>query len=415
MMEFIKFIVYFSIYLGLVSTTFFILSFFANKKKQEVKPLPESKLPQISILIPAYNEEKGIVKTIQSALGVIYPKDKMEIIVIDDGSKDKTLELAKSIKSDIVQILYKPNGGKASALNLGISKAKGEIIFTMDADTTISKDSVIRMVQLFQEEGVAAVNPTMITTKPETILQRVQYTEYLMGLFLRKVFSGLDSIYVSPGAFSAYRKSFFEKYGGYKVGDITEDLEMSLRIQSNHFKIRNCPEALAYTTPPRKFKELMIQRRRWYVGLIKNTIVYKHMFSKEYGDLGLVIFPLNWITNILSIIVTVSMVVKTALQVNKEILFLKMIEFKMFDSFNMNWFIIERFFYLLFSDPTFWFVLIFIVLYAVYIRYAAKKMGEVSGLFWNIPAFFLFFSVLYGFWWIVSIFYSIFSKEIKWR
>jgi cellulose synthase/poly-beta-1,6-N-acetylglucosamine synthase-like glycosyltransferase len=414
-MELIKFVVYFSIYLGLVTTTFFILSFFSNKKKEELKPIPREKLPFISILIPAYNEQAGIVKTIKSALNSDYPRDKMEILVIDDGSKDKTLELANSVKDDVVKVFSKLNGGKASALNLGISKAKGEIIFTMDADTTITSDSVIRMVQLFQEEGVAAVNPSMVTTKPETIPQRIQYVEYLMGLFLRKVFSGLDAIYVSPGAFSAYKKTFFDKYGGYKVGDITEDLELSLRIQSNHFKIRNCAEAVAYTTPPRKFKELMIQRRRWYVGLIKNTFRYKHLFSKEYGDLGLVVFPLSWITTFLSIIVTISMVTKAISNVRKEMLFLQLIHFNVFSTFRLNLLVLEKFIFVLLSDPTVWFVFIFIILYAVYMKYASKKVGEVSGLLLNLPAFFLFFSIFYGFWWITSIIYSIFLKEIKWR
>ena len=346
-MELIRIIIYASIYIGLVTTTFFILSFFSNKKKGELKPLSDSQLPKVTILIPAYNEEIGIIKTINSALGSNYPKDKFEVIVIDDGSKDKTLELAKSIKDNSLQIFSKPNGGKASALNLGISKAKGEIIFTMDADTVIDKDSVKRMVQLFQEEDVVAVSPTMITTKPQTICQRVQYVEYLMGLFLRKVFSGIDSIYISPGAFSAYKKSFFEKYGGYKVGNITEDLEMSLRIQSNHFKIRNCPEAIAYTTPPRGFKELLIQRRRWYVGLIKNTIDYKHMFSRKYGDLGMFIFPLSWITTLMSIIITCTVFFRTIFDVKKELLFLKLIQFKFFDQVSFNLFAVERFVYIL--------------------------------------------------------------------
>lgn len=414
-MELIKFVVYFSIYLGLVTTTFFILSFFANKKKEDLPKIPKDKLPFVTILIPAYNEEKGIVKTINSALNSDYPKNKIEIIVIDDGSKDKTLELAQSLKNSIVKVISKTNGGKASALNLGISKSKGEIIFTMDADTTITSQSVLKMVQLFQEEGVMAVNPSMITTKPQTIPQRIQYVEYLMGLFLRKVFSGLNSIYVSPGAFSAYKKSFFDKYGGYKVGDITEDLELSLRIQSNNFKIKNCADAVAYTTPPRKFKELLIQRRRWYVGLIKNTFSYKHLISKKYGDLGLFVFPLSWITTFLSIIVTISMVFRTIVNFRKELIFLQTIHFEIINSFKFNLIVIEKFIFLLISDPVFWFVLIFVILYAIYIKYAQKKVGEISGLLLNLPAFFLFFSIFYGFWWISSIIYSIFSKEIKWR
>jgi cellulose synthase/poly-beta-1,6-N-acetylglucosamine synthase-like glycosyltransferase len=414
-MEFIKIIVYFSIYLGLVTTSFFILSFFENKKKEKIPLIPNKKLPFVSVIIPAYNEEEGIIKTIKSALEADYPKNKIEILVIDDGSKDKTLKLAKSIKNPIVKVFSKSNEGKASALNFGISKARGEIIFTMDADTMISNQSIINMVQFFQEKDVMAVNPLMITIKPKTIAQRIQYVEYIMGLFLRKVFSGLNSIYVSPGAFSAYRKSFFEKYGGYKVGDITEDLEMSLRIQSKNFKIKNCPDAIAYTAAPKTFKELLIQRRRWYVGLIKNTFSYKHLISKKYGDLGLFVFPLSWITTILSVIVTISMVLKTIINTKKEILFLKTINFDLGNIFQFNFLVFEKFIFLLISDPIFWFIFIFIILYAIYMRYAEKKIGEIDGLLLNLPIFFLFFSICYGFWWINSIIYSIFSKKIKWR
>jgi cellulose synthase/poly-beta-1,6-N-acetylglucosamine synthase-like glycosyltransferase len=397
-----------------VATSFFILSFLSNKKK-EVKLLSDDELLTVSVIIPAYNEEKSIAKTINSILNSDYPANKFEVIVVDDGSKDKTLEIARAFENKRVKIFTKPNGGKASALNFGISKAKGEIIFTMDADTHVDPSSMKKMVRLFNQDDIVSVTPAMLTTNPETILQRVQYMEYMLGLFLRKAFASLDAIYISPGAFSAYRKVFFDKYGGYKVGNITEDLEMSLRIQSHGFIIQNCPEALVYTIAPRKFKELMVQRRRWYFGLIKNTIQYKHILSKKYGDLGAFVFPIAWISTFFAIFIAGFMLVKAILNLNKEMIFLQTINFHLFNQIDINLFAIERFFFLLFTDPVFWFVFIFMILSAVYVKYASKKIGKISGLFFNLPIFFLLFSTLYSFWWIISIIHALFSKDVEWR
>ena len=271
-MQVITIIIYISIYIGLITTSFYILSFIAGGKKKNLLYTDEE-LPSVSVIIPAYNEEKTIVNTIKSIAASDYPK--FEIIVVDDGSKDKTLSLAKKLAGKNIRVFHKKNGGKGTALNFGIAKAEGEIVFTMDADTTVDPQSMKRMVRFFKNKDVMSVTPAIVLTPPKGILQRVQYTEYVLGLFLRKAFASLRAIYVSPGAFSAFRKSFFDKYGGYQTDNITEDLEMSLRIQFKGYHIENCPEAPAYTVPPSKFKELMIQRRRWYYGLLKNLWDYR--------------------------------------------------------------------------------------------------------------------------------------------
>src|SRR3989344_3496153 len=112
----------------------------------------------------------------------------------------------------------------------------------MDADTTVDPKSMKNMVRFFKGKNVMCVSPAIIIDKPRNILQRVQYMEYLLSLFLRKAFASLKSIYITPGAFSAYRKSFFDKFGLYDVGNPTEDLEMALRIQYKGYYTENCPE-----------------------------------------------------------------------------------------------------------------------------------------------------------------------------
>jgi len=353
--------------------------------------------------------------TIESILQSEYPREKLEILIVDDGSKDSTLHIAEGYAGNLIKVFHKENGGKASALNYGISKAKGEIVFSMDADTFVDKKSMKKMVRFFKDSKVMSVTPAMLIHNPKSILQRIQHVEYLLGLFLRKTFSVLNSVYITPGAFSAYRKSFFDKYGGYEEGNITEDLEMSIRIQYEGYRIENCPEAPVYTIAPKKFKPLLVQRRRWYYGLIKNLIKYKGLIGKKYGDLGMFVVPISLISIFFAVFITVYLFFKTLINVQKEFLFYQSINYDFSGIFNMNLHILERALFLFFTNATVLFILFFMVMLGFYIKYATKKVGKFEGLTINLPLFFLFFAVLFGFWWIVSLIYLVFAEKIKWR
>lgn len=413
-MEFIQIVIYASMYLGIIATVFFILSFIAGSKKK-ILMYADDELPSVSIIIPAYNEEKSITKTIKSALAADYPKNKFEIIVIDDGSRDATFSLAKKLEGKNVRVFTKKNGGKGSALNLGLKKARGKIVFSMDADTFAAPESVKKMVRYFKNPEVMCVAPSMLIHNPKSFWQRIQQVEYLMGLFMRKAFASINSIYVTPGAFSAYRKSFFDKYGGYDEHNITEDLEVSLRIQAKGYRIENCPDAPVYTIAPSKFKPLMIQRRRWYYGLIKNMLNYRRLISPKYGDLGVFIIPVGWISIFFAVFVTAYSFINVIFQVRKELTFLRGINFDFVHAANVNFYAFERFLFLLFTNQILIFVLLTVCLLVFYLFYARKVVGRASGMLINIPLFFVFFASLFGFWWIVSILYAIFAKSIKWR
>lgn len=416
-MELINVIIYLSIYLGLIATSFYVLSFWADKKKIKLM-FSDDELPRVSILIPVYNEEDSLAGTVESALKQDYPKSLFEIIIIDDGSKDKTLEIAKRFqtnKNPVVKVFHKENGGKGSALNFGIDKAKGEIIFTMDADTFAEPQSMKNMVLFFKNPEVMSVTPAMVVNRPRTILQRIQHVEYLMGLFLRKAFSSLNAIFITPGAFSAYRKSFFDKYGKYDVGNITEDLEIALRIQYNGYRIENCPEAPVSTIVPGKFKTVLIQRRRWYFGLIRNTIKYKKMLGRKYGDLGIFVMPVAWLSIFFAVFVTCYMFVKSLIEAKRNILLLQTVNFNFSGLLDLNFYWLERSLFLFFTNPILLFILLFMIVMGFYLHYASKKVKSTQALIVNLPLFFLFFAILFGFWWIVSIFYSIFAKGVKWR
>ena len=413
-MSFIIFLIYTSIYIGLVATTFYILGYSADKKKKK-QLFTDDELPKVTVIIPAFNEEKSIARTIESITKSNYPKNKFEIIVIDDGSKDRTLEIAKKYKSKLVKVYTKKNGGKGTALNLAIKKCTGDIIFSMDADTFVAPHSTKEMVRYFKNPDVMSVAPSMLIHKPKGALQRIQQAEYLFGLFIRKAFSSVNAIHVTPGAFSAYRKSFFDKYGAYDEDNITEDLEMSLRIQHKGYAIQYSAESPAYTIAPNKFKPLMIQRRRWYTGLMKNTWKYKGIFGTKHGDLGIFVFPIAWISIFFSVFIINYMVIKILFEIQKEISFLASINFDFTSMFSMSAFFFERLFFKIFTNPIIVFFLLFAVVLGMYMKFATKKIGGVKRLPGTVAIYFLFFAVLFGFWWTVSIIYVLLNKKVTWR
>lgn len=429
-MELITFIIYASIYIGLIATTFYVLTY-TSKRKQE--PLfTDKELPKVTILIPAYNEEKTIKRTIQSILKSDYPKDKFEIIVIDNNSTDNTSKITKKFiksrfnKQDMrkggrvgtipnIKLLFEKKQGKGHALNLGIKKSKGEIIFTMDADTEVPSRSLKNMTRYFKDPEIMSVTPAIITQKPKNLLQRIQYIEYVLGLFLRKTFAILNAVHITPGAFSAYRKPFFTRYGGYEPDNVTEDLEVAMRIQFKGYKIQNSPESPAYTNPPEKFAHLLNQRKRWYVGLMKNGWRYKKLVSPKYGDLGMFVLPIAWISIFFAVFVTVYLFIDTLINLKDELLFLQNINYDFSNFLTLNFFFLERFFFRLFTNTVFIFILMFIIVLGIYLCYARRKIGKLHTPFFNLLLFFIFFAILFGFWWIVSIVYVIFNKGVKWK
>ncbi len=415
MVEFYEILVYILAYIGLFATSFYVVSMIKSYKKSIYPPKDDK---TVTIIIPAYNEEKSIARTIESALSIDYPKNKLNIIVVDDGSKDKTYEIAKKFQSKkfpIVQVFTKPNGGKGSALNLGISKSKSEIIISMDADTFTNPDCLKKMIGYFHSKDVMAVTPSMGVYQPHGILQRIQQVEYYMGVFLRKSFSTVNAIHVTPGAFSAYRREFFVKHGDYEVGNITEDLEICLRIQSNHYLVENAPDAAIYTIAPNAFKALMYQRRRWYTGLMKNLWTYRHLFGPKYGSLGTVVLPVAVTTIVLSVILTVYLIIKTLIETKQDLLDLIAINFQFNNWMEINSFVLEHFFYSVFSQKLFLITILFLFLLGFYMYFSRKKMLYSEGIRLSFVFFIAFYSLLFTFWWILSFIYVLFNKKVKWR
>jgi cellulose synthase/poly-beta-1,6-N-acetylglucosamine synthase-like glycosyltransferase len=406
-------LVYISTYIGLFVISYYIISIIMHKRIYDSYKMPKV-LPKVTVIIPAYNEEEGIISTIKSVLEVDYPKDKMEVMVVDDGSKDSTYKKALSVKDSRLSVYTKSNGGKATALNFGIKKAKGSLIVTMDADSTVAKDALIKMIPFFSNQRIMCVSPSILVDKPRGILQRVQQIEYLLGVFLRRAFASVNALHITPGAFSAYRKDFFEKYGGFEVGNLTEDMEMALRIQYNGYRIESSDYSLAYTTAPNKFLPLLKQRRRWYFGLARNFMKYSEIFSRKFGEMGLIVLPTAVLTIFFSIFLTSYILINSLLDLKRTFNLLQGINFNFMSWFKLADFTLSTYLTSIFSNPIMIFAIIFVALLIFYMVFAKKRLQKEEHVKFSVIVFLAFYSFLFSFWWLISIFYALFYRKISW-
>lgn len=279
-------------FVTLFATVFFLLVFLENKDRVRESPKPPKKLPGLTILIPAYNEEETVAATIESALQATWPGARKKVIVIDDGSKDQTLKIAKSYSKKGVLVLHQPNGGKGRALNHGLEHVDTEFVATMDSDSYMEKDALLKLVGYFADPKVAAVTPLMKVWEPKNTLEKFQRIEYLLTVFSRKLLSFINGINVTPGPLSMFRKSVFEHVGGYDERNILEDQEMAMRIQAHQYKIASSMDAVVYTAVPTSLSDLIKQRVRWHRGGIRNILKHHYLVSPKYGDFGILVMPL---------------------------------------------------------------------------------------------------------------------------
>jgi len=267
-------------------------------------------LPKISIIIPAYNEEKTIAKTIESVLALDYPKRLLDIIMVNDCSKDHTREKAEPFaKNGDIRLLNNPvNKGKAYSLNHAMRMCNGDFVACVDADSIVERDILKKLLPYFYNDKVGAVTPALKVWKSESYLEKVQSAEYILNIFLRKMLSFLDSVHVTPGVFSIYRLSVLKEVGGFDENNLTEDMEIALKIHDAGYSIESNLNAMSYTMCPQGWRELYRQRLRWYRGGLENMVKYKHMmFNPSYGNLGVFFLPMNFIAIMAIIVIFLNM------------------------------------------------------------------------------------------------------------
>ncbi len=246
--------------------------------------------PLVSVIIPAYNEEVGLVATLKTVIASTY--SRMEVIVVNDGSSDGTEQemrgflykyhLASHYQPAVpVKYCYQPNAGKGVALNTGIAMARGEIIVTFDADCAVHKDCIRQMVAAFADPSVMAVCGTIKIGNMGSILGVVQSLEYAPGFFLKRAEAMLGTVFVVGGACAAYRREVFFKLGPFDNRFLTEDMEMSFRIQQAGMRVGYAPRSIVHTEGPSTIAGLIKQRIRWNRGRLETIVRYTpEIFSK---------------------------------------------------------------------------------------------------------------------------------------
>ena len=276
-----------SVYIGLLA----IKNYFKSKNKAII-PISNFN-PFVSVLIPAYNEELNILRTIESVLKSTYKN--LEIIFVNDGSNDSTLEkvISKYSTHKNIKIITKENGGKASALNVGIENASYEIIICIDSDSQLKNDAIEKLVPFFANEKVGAVAGSVKVGNEINLITRWQSIEYITSQnFDRRAFDELNGITVVPGAIGAFRKKAIIDAGFYTSDTLAEDCDLSIRILKCGYIISNCADALSYTEAPETFKMFLRQRFRWNFGVMQSFWKNKKLcFNPKYKALGMVSLP----------------------------------------------------------------------------------------------------------------------------
>jgi len=249
--------------------------------------------PSVSVLIPAYNEEGYVGDCIESVLASSYPDEKLEVIVIDDGSDDSTYAEAVSYRDRGVQIFHRQNGGKYAAINMGLLCSASEIVVTVDADSRLSVDAIHKIVGQFQEEpNVGGVGGTVKVGNDNGLLAKVQALEYAFNINTnRRVYSLCGAVPVLPGCLAAFRREALDDIDGYDPDTITEDFDVTIKLLKEGWKTRHSG-AIVETNVPATWHELWAQRLRWYRGGAETLWKHRDVFTDPaHGYLHAFVLP----------------------------------------------------------------------------------------------------------------------------
>src|SRR6056297_3194312 len=330
--------------IGILSSA--ALSFYKKKSKYfRFNTIKEHKvLPSISIIAPAYNEESSIIENIRSLLSLEYPK--VEVIVVNDGSKDNSLQkvidyyslvkvnyaFVETLETEKVRDIYKStnvayanliyvdkeNGGKADALNVGINISRSDLFLAIDVDSILEHDAILRMVKPFLEEqgnrkviaagGVIRVansckikDGCVVTVKyPTNFWAKFQVLEYFRAFTLgRMAWSRINGLLIISGAFGLFDRQVAMAVGGYDKTTVGEDFELVVRMRKymhtlakHKYNVAFIPDPLCWTEVPSNLKTLRNQRNRWTRGSIDTVLKHKDMFlNPKFGKMGMLSFP----------------------------------------------------------------------------------------------------------------------------
>ena len=306
----------------------------------------------VSILVPAFNEEKTCVSSVKSFLALQYPE--FEVVVVSDGSTDATLrklieafalveqermwqvsvqsqpirQVYRSLKHPNLLVIDKVNGGKADALNAALNVARFPLIAAVDADSLLDAEAMLRATRLFVEDEtlvalggtVRPINGAIVEEgrvtglrMPKTWLERFQVLEYARAFFAgRSGWAHFDALLIISGAFGLFKRGSVIAVGGYSTGTVCEDMELVVRLHRYYrdrkepYRITSIPDPICWTEVPSDMKTLRRQRNRWQRGLWETLWQHKSMAGNpRYGRLGVLAVPYFWIFEALAPVIEV--------------------------------------------------------------------------------------------------------------
>lgn len=393
---------------------FFLVTFLEKRRHIVHHPdfLELDRYPTVAISVPVYNESLTISKTVKSLLSLDYPKDKIKIFIVDDGSKDNTWDIIQEFKDNpSVILLQKANGGKHTAVNLALEKTDAEFFGCLDSDSLVHPQALKRILKYFENDPrTMAVAPSIVVNSPNNIIQHAQSIEYDMSIYTKKMLGFMGGIHVAPGPFSIFRKKVFNELGPYKKAHNTEDQEIALRMQEHGYKIDHCPDAFVYTNTPNSVMKLYRQRLRWIYGFIKNLVDYRRLlFKKKYGTVALFTLPSGIVSIFGVVFLSVTIVINIV-----QFVYTKVIQIQTI-GFSSLWRIGYKFDWFFVSTKTALFISVILYILVITSVMIGRKMSKGKSNFSiSIVYFIIIYSVIAPFWMLRAIYNAIVSKESSW-
>jgi cellulose synthase/poly-beta-1,6-N-acetylglucosamine synthase-like glycosyltransferase len=287
-----------------------------KRRKSGQKRVPKrSQNPLVSVVIPAYNEQKTILRTLESVCASTYPN--FEVIVVDDGSKDKTSQVTARVIRDRlgqlqrvyrvtklgrgelvrsedrriinnakrIQLVRQPNQGKGAALNNAVANhVKGTLVMCLDADSTIYPDAIANAVEYFRDKRVVGLAANVQVVEQKTLLGLLQKFEHMIGYRSKKFYTLTNSEFIIGGVASTYRTKAIRKIGLYDTDTVTEDIGLSLKLMSHgnlKQRIVYADSVVAMTEGVQTYRALFTQRYRWKMGMLQNLLKYANLIGNN--------------------------------------------------------------------------------------------------------------------------------------
>ncbi|MBI2597826.1 MAG: glycosyltransferase family 2 protein [Candidatus Diapherotrites archaeon] len=404
----------FSIYWTTVFVTFIFLFlgsmfFFVYLDFKELK-LPRLKnWPTVSVIIPCYNSEKTIKDCVESVKRMRYPL-KLEIIVVNDASTDGSLKILMQLRG-IKLVNLEKNSGKAAAINSVLKSAKGELVCCIDSDTFPREDALLKTVPFFADEKVGAVTCLIRVHEPKTFFKKIQDLEYLLGFgYYQTMLSHIGAAFLTPGPMCVYRKKYVIGVGMYDEKNITEDMEIALRLQKHGYGIKSNYQAVVETVVPSTLRHWVRQRIRWYRGKIFNTAKYRELlFNKKYGFLGNFSLPFTFLLEMSAVFILflISVIIFQAVFFGLEVLFLSL-EIGGGLPVELPQFIVN-------SSAVFFFITTLSTFgFGLFVAFDLSK--EKFGLKYVLPTIFIvfFYGLMVAIMWMFSLFKEINRSDYSW-